>query len=473
MAEAAVIDDVVDVVAAWASAAAIPVELALAVCWFESGLNLDAVGDNGRAFGLLQVHPAVHGGTGADWTGLEGARRSLRQMQSRWQQALRETGAAVWDNLSPAEKLTMFARFWPAAQGGEPQPAALYRPSLEAAARLAAGLMRAALPMPVIELTPAHPDNFARGRIGPNGRPVAPEAWVLHIAQGGFDGIASWFRTGPADRNPPFPSSAHFSVAKDGRIRQHVAPEDTAFANGIIQAGHTARLIGENGGINPNLWTVSCEHEGMSGEAPTAAMFEASARLCAWVFQNRLLNGGATGVVIDRDHIIRHGEISPIDRSGCPGWPEPVIADYIARVAEIVRAAGRGPRATGDGALEAYLAAHPEAGMARHTPFTDQFGNRLVWLAPTGRYPRGALAAWRRWLDRVQIVSWETADARLAPGSISDYLAANPATPRHAEQTDPLGNTFVWLAPDTTHRLGALLVWRRWLNATQLVGWEG
>lgn len=472
MAEAAVIDDVVDLVGGWAAGAGIPVELALAVCWFESGLNLEAVGDSGRAFGLIQVHPAVHGGTGADWTGLEGARRSLRQMQARWQRALQETGAGVWDSLSAAEKLTMFARFWPAAQGGEPQPAALYRPSLEAAARLAAGLIRAALPMPSIELTPAHPDNLTRGRIGPAGNRIAPEAWVLHIAQGSFDGIASWFRTGLADRNPPFPSSAHFSVAKDGRIRQHVAPEDTAFANGIIQTGHTARLIGENAGINPNLWTISCEHEGMSGEAPTPAMFEASARLCAWVFQTRLLNSGATGVAIDRDHIIRHGDISPVDRAGCPGWPEPVIAAYIARVTELVRAAGSGGRATGDGALEQFLAAHPEAGSMRHTPFADTFGNRLVWLAPTGRHPRGALAVWRRWLNRVQIVSWEAAEARLVPGSINDYLAAHPGTPRHEEQTDPLGNKLVWLEPDTTHRLGALLVWRRWLNATRQVAWE-
>lgn len=472
MAEVTVIDEVVELIGGWAAGAGIPAELALAVCWFESGLDVEAVGDNGQAFGLIQVHPAVHGGTGTDWTGIEGARRSLRQMQGRWQRALRETGAAAWDSLSPGEKLAMFARFWPAAQGGEPQPAARYRPSLEAAARLAAGLLRTALPMPAIELTPAHPDNFARGRIGPNGRPVAPEAWVLHIAQGGFDAIASWFRTGLADRNPPFPSSAHYSVAKDGRIRQHVAPEDTAFANGIIQSGHTARLIGENGGINPNLWTVSCEHEGMSGEAPTAAMFEASARLCAWVFQRRLLTGGATGVAIDRDHIIRHAEISPIDRAGCPGWPESVIREYIARVAELIRGAGTGERGAGGGALEAFLAAHPEAGTPRHTPWADTFDNRLVWLAPTGRYPRGALAVWRRWLDRVQIVSWETAEAQLVPGAIGEYLARHPGTPRHAEQTDPLGNKLVWLEPDPAHRLGALLVWRRWLDATRLVGWE-
>src|SRR5581483_4820268 len=132
-------------------------------------------------------------------------------------------------------------------------------------------------------------------------------------------------------------SSAHFSVAKDGRIHQHVALDDTAFANGIVQTGHTARLIDDNAGLNPTLWTVSCEHEGMSGESPTPAMFDASTRLCAWVFATRLLSGGASAVAVDRDHIIRHAEISPIDRAGCPGWPEPVITAYVARVAELAK----------------------------------------------------------------------------------------------------------------------------------------
>lgn len=316
----------------------LPRPMAVAIGWGESRLDWNAVNPAG-AYGLVQINRRVHGGTPDDWLGEAGAHRSLDLMRGRWATATKAAPTPEdWPHLSFDARVDALARFWIAAQGPKADEvwarAAQVLTETEALLAAMGDEGEGMVVKPVIQYTDAHPDNYAAGRIHTDGRVIAPEAWVLHIAQGSFDGIMSWFRTGPADRNPPLPSSAHFSVAKDGRIRQHVSPINTAFANGIVQSGYTSRLIDENAGINPNLWTVSCEHEGMSGELPTEAMFEASAHLCAWVFETRLLPGGASGVAVDRDHIIRHGDISPIDRAGCPGWPERIITDYIDRVRE-------------------------------------------------------------------------------------------------------------------------------------------
>jgi hypothetical protein len=196
---------------------------------------------------------------------------------------------------------------------------------------------------PQIAWVGAHASNYAVGRIAPDGRRIAPEAWVNHIAEGSFAGLASWFNL-PADQHVAADgtflgaSSTHFSVAKDGRIQQHVLVTNTAFGNGGIETGYTAALIDENGGINPNLWTVSCEHEGFTGEAPTQAMFDASTRLCAWVFASTLIVSGASDVTVDAKHILRHGSISPQSRLRCPGWSPSVFSDYIARVQFLMKA---------------------------------------------------------------------------------------------------------------------------------------
>jgi N-acetylmuramoyl-L-alanine amidase len=167
--------------------------------------------------------------------------------------------------------------------------------------------------------------NFDRPRGG-----VRPEAVVLHIAEGTLAGMDAWFN------NPAAGVSVHFGVGKDGRVHQYVSVDDTAFGNGVVEQGNTARLIRENAGINPNAWTCSIEHEGFTGETLTPEQWEASTRLTAWLFSAHLLAGGATGVAVDRDHILRHADISPRTRSRCPGWPEPYHEGYIARVQRLL-----------------------------------------------------------------------------------------------------------------------------------------
>ena len=183
----------------------------------------------------------------------------------------------------------------------------------------------AAVPEPDFVWIGAHSTNFGVGRGG-----IKPEALVLHIADGPMTAVDSWFN----QVHPPEigPTSAHFCVGKDGAVHQYVSTGNTAYANGIVEVGYKAKLIDENAGINPNRWTISIEHEGKSGDEVSDKQWEASVQLGAWLFQNRLLNSGATGVAVDRHHVLRHTDISPKSRARCPGWNEIVIADYIARV---------------------------------------------------------------------------------------------------------------------------------------------
>ncbi|MFN8524138.1 MAG: peptidoglycan recognition family protein [Chloroflexota bacterium] len=187
------------------------------------------------------------------------------------------------------------------------------------------GVTAAVVPEPNFIFIGADSSNFSVGRGG-----IKPEAVVLHIAEGSMGSVDSWFNQ--VHLPPAGPSSAHFCVGKDGTVHQYVNTGNTAFANGIVEPGFTASLINDNGGINPNRWTISIEHEGSSGDAVPEAQLQASTQLTAWLFQNRLLNSGASGVAVDRNHVLKHGDISPISRKRCPGWSEAFIGQYIAQV---------------------------------------------------------------------------------------------------------------------------------------------
>jgi hypothetical protein len=133
---------------------------------------------------------------------------------------------------------------------------------------------------------------------------------------------------------------------------------------------------------------------------------------------------------------------------------------------------GPGGPSIGDG-FRAFLGQHPNSGEPRHDEAYDLFGNAYVWLTPTATYSKGALLLWRKWLNLITLVSWEP-DAPLTQGSIVDFLAAHPeaGTPRHAIQADVFDNRFVWLSASATYSKGALVLWRKWLDAVQLISWE-
>ena len=156
----------------------------------------------------------------------------------------------------------------------------------------------------------------------------APEAVVLHVMDGTLAGCDSWFL------NNPHGVSAHLGMS-DTETHQYVKFDQAAHANGGIEGtGYNLKLIKENAYQNPNDWTVSIEMQGWGPTEPTHLMFERAAKATAWVFLNVLFPGGATGVAIDRDHILKHSDISPSSRRNCPGWSEATMTSFIKRVQE-------------------------------------------------------------------------------------------------------------------------------------------
>lgn len=157
--------------------------------------------------------------------------------------------------------------------------------------------------------------NFWHGR---NGQKVI--AIVNHIMESSIESADAWFH------NPASQVSAHFGVARDGRIWQWVGTANSAWGNGIWQSpDQSVQWIAAafQRGINPNNLTVSIEHEGNSGEAFTEEQYQAT----LWLHKQLI---SQFGIVADRQHIVGHYQIMSRDRSNCPGAAFPwarLIAD--------------------------------------------------------------------------------------------------------------------------------------------------
>jgi N-acetylmuramoyl-L-alanine amidase len=161
------------------------------------------------------------------------------------------------------------------------------------------------------------PGNFAVGRAG-----YKPEAIVIHLAAGSLIGTDSWFLMSPEKRGEPA-SSAHYCVGKEGQIHQYVKEEDRAYHAGRVLEP-TAKLVTETfPGVNPNLWTIGIEHEGMLDDDWPEAMIDASAALVAEICLR-------WDIPIDRDHIIKHHEV--FSAKPCPGPKCPI--DLIVEMAQ-------------------------------------------------------------------------------------------------------------------------------------------
>ena len=156
---------------------------------------------------------------------------------------------------------------------------------------------------------------------------AGPEALVLHVMDGTLVGADSWFL------DNPYQVSAHLGMDKIGTIHHYVPFDFAAHANGGVEGdGKNLKLVRENGYTNPNTWTVSLETEGVGPTEPTPEQFEKAAQVAAVLFRDVFFKSGATGVAIDRDHILKHSDISPDSRGNCPGWSEFTMARFIKRV---------------------------------------------------------------------------------------------------------------------------------------------
>ena len=125
---------------------------------------------------------------------------------------------------------------------------------------------------------------------------------VDHITQGSFPGCMYWLQ------NPVSKASSNYIVTKLGRIIQLVKEGDKAWANGTYNHGSWDLYDG----TNPNLTTISIEHEGLSGEPFTEAQYQSS------LFLHRELIAKYS-LPIDEEHIIGHYRLDSVNKSNCPG----------------------------------------------------------------------------------------------------------------------------------------------------------
>ncbi len=152
---------------------------------------------------------------------------------------------------------------------------------------------------------------------------------VMHIAQGGYDAAVRWL----SDENANPNSSAHFVIAKDGRIAQLVSIDDSAWANGLRWDAESNQWFTPSGrpvkptwqdiepGVNPNLFTISIEHEGVYQEEWTPEMYKANNRLLQWIAAQVSVQKpeNAFWAYVPHRTLIGHYEIDPADRPNCPG----------------------------------------------------------------------------------------------------------------------------------------------------------
>ena len=174
--------------------------------------------------------------------------------------------------------------------------------------------------------------NYTPGRKG-----YKPLAIVIHVVEGSMDAMDSWFKSEQSK------VSAHFGNSYEGKLKQYVRLQDTAWANGRI-ARPKAKLVLENPGINPNYYTVSIEHEGSGKQDLTEKQRNASAwlinKLCKELF-----------IPLDRRHILRHNEIFA-DKT-CPGAIDVDRLLAVAKAQQITQQ--REPQVVYSGYFEDYL----------------------------------------------------------------------------------------------------------------------
>ena len=147
---------------------------------------------------------------------------------------------------------------------------------------------------------------YPRGHSGRNG--YQPIAICDHIMQGHKAGYHEVIAN-------PDGSAANYSVYADGSIEQHVMDWNAAWCNGPMHNPDLAvPWIAEcfHLGINPNLRTISIEHEGMSGVPLTEAQTEAT----IWLHQHLV---GKYEIPRNRVGIVGHYQIDSLNKARCPG----------------------------------------------------------------------------------------------------------------------------------------------------------
>lgn len=321
---------------------------------------------------------------------------------------------------------------------------------------------------PGIVAVPGHPDNAYSGRRG-----YLLEGIVVHTMAGTLAGADSWVA------NPRAGAGWHFSVGRGGEVHQHYDLSVGPFAHGAIEPGATAKLVHDNGpAINPNWYLAAIEHDDEGkGRLPTVAQLEASAQLAAVLFRDAILpNAARTGAAVDREHILRHQEISPRSRPNCPGWPEEMLQLYVARV-QVLTGTVPEPQPVADEhigfprtwpliqAAAAKYGADPhvmagivaqESAFVNYRVHGDGTGHGLIGLDDNGLLPD-----FERWADLN--VGRGASAAVIPPEKQIEYLSRMIAAFTEAHQRDPFAAARRW------HRGGQFMDDARGRNYESLI----
>lgn len=154
--------------------------------------------------------------------------------------------------------------------------------------------------------------NYNPGRVDKAGNTYKPLAIINHIMEGTLTGTDDWFNQTASQ------VSSHYGVGRNGEVHQYVKEEDTAWANGRKLAPDQAWLDNFPA-VNPNLWTISIEHEGYPNQELTPEQTAASIEL-----QRNI--AAKWNIPIDDTHITGHFRIDSQGKKDCPGphfpWDE-------------------------------------------------------------------------------------------------------------------------------------------------------
>ena len=130
--------------------------------------------------------------------------------------------------------------------------------------------------------------------------------------------------------------SAHFLVGLDGEIRQYVDLKDGAFCNGTSQS-KTQKSYYRNA-LSPlvasrphncNYYTVAIECVGNCGDGLTKEQLVAVAELIKHI-NKELKRLYSAAVPLDSEHIVRHCDINPKNKSTC--GKNISVAEIITRI---------------------------------------------------------------------------------------------------------------------------------------------
>ena len=145
-----------------------------------------------------------------------------------------------------------------------------------------------------------------------------PDVIVVHISAGSMTSMTSWFQT------PNSQASAHYGISKSGEIIKYVSENKKAWANGRVN-NPSAEIVNLRKGVNPNLYTISIENEGMDLRLAPEKQLSILCQLIEDIAKR-------WNIPLDRQHILGHFEIDGINRPYCPSPDHTIMDKIIARI---------------------------------------------------------------------------------------------------------------------------------------------